>query len=182
MRYGAVAEQNVWDAATGALLAELPSDGHDFFSIVFSHDGRWLATSGGSDVQVYDVDTWKLARKITGQRRLSWDPTGPRLLTGSAGGDVALWTMPSGERLRHLREIGEPINRVAFSPDGALVIAASDDGAEQVWDARTGVLRSQGNFLHGKIWSVEFDHSSTRLVAAGASGSVAVSDANAAPA
>ena len=49
-----------------------------------------------------------------------------------------------------------------------LVVAASDDGAEQVWDATSGKLRSQGNYLHSKILSVEFDRTSTLVVAAGA--------------
>ncbi len=168
---------HVWDTATGAVLAELRNDAMGFFSIAFSADGRWLATSGGSDVRVFDVRTWAQVRTLAGQRRLSWDPTGPRLLTGSVEGDVSIWTIPSGSRLRHLRELGEAVNRVAFSPNGELVVAASDDGAEQVWDATSGKLRSQGNYLHGKIFSIEFDRTSTLVVAAGASGSVAVADA-----
>jgi WD40 repeat protein/serine/threonine protein kinase len=168
---------HVWDTATGALLAELRNDATGFFSIAFSADGRWLATSGGNDVRVFDARSWKQALALTGQHRLSWDPTGPRLLTGSAEGDVSIWAIPSGSRLRHLREIGAPVNRVAFSPNGELVAAASDDGAEQIWEATSGKLRSQGNYLHGKIFSVEFDRTSTLVVAAGASGSVAVLDA-----
>jgi WD40 repeat protein/serine/threonine protein kinase len=167
---------HVWDTATGSLLAELRNDASDFFSLAFSADGRWLATGGGNDVRVFDVRTWAQVLTLDGQRRLSWDPTGPRLLTGSADGDVAIWAIPSGSRLRHLREIGEPVNRVAFSPNGELVVAASEDGAEQVWDATSGKLRSQANYLHGKILSVEFDRTSTLVVAAGASGAVAVAD------
>jgi WD40 repeat protein len=168
---------HVWDTATGALLAELRNDGLDLFSLAFSADGRWLATSGGNDVRVFDVRTWARVRTLAGQRRLSWDPTGPRLLTGSAEGDVSIWAIPSGSRLRHLREIGEPVNRVAFSPNGKLVVAASQDGAQQVWDAMAGKLRNQANYLHSKILSIEFDRTSTLVVAAGTSGSVAVADA-----
>jgi WD40 repeat protein len=64
-----------------------------------------------------------------------------------------------------------------FSPDGRFAVAASRDGAEQIWDAASGKLRSQGNYLRGKILSVEFDPTSTLVVAAGASGAVAVTDA-----
>ncbi|HEU4735000.1 MAG TPA: protein kinase [Kofleriaceae bacterium] len=168
---------HVWDATSGALLAELPNEGLDLFSIAFSADGRLLATSGGGDVRVFDARTWARVRVLAGQRRLSWDPTGPRLLTGSGDGDVSIWAIPSGARVRHLREVGEPVNRVAFSPNGELVVAAGEDGAVQIWDARTGKLRSQGNYLRSKILSVEFDRTSRLVVAAGASGSVAVADA-----
>jgi WD40 repeat protein/serine/threonine protein kinase len=173
---GAIA--HVWKVGTGAALAELRNDPMEFPSIAFSADGAWLATSGGNDVRVYDTTAWQQVLMIPGPRidALSWAPAGPRLLTGSAEGDVSIWAVPSGKRLHHLRDVGEPIDAVAFSPDGELVVAASRYGAEQVWNATSGKLRSHGNYLHGKIVNIEFDPTSTLLVAAGASGAVAVSD------
>jgi len=56
---------------------------------------------------------------------LSWDPSGPRLLTGSLEGEVSVWGIPGGQRIRRLREAGKPIDAVAFSPNGRLVVAAS---------------------------------------------------------
>jgi WD40 repeat protein len=170
---------HAWDAGTGAPLAEFRNDGSGFSSLALSSDGRWLATSGGNDVRVFNTQTWVQVLTIPGPRidGLSWDPNGPRLLTGSAEGDASIWEIPSGERVHHLREVGEPVDAVAFSPDGQLVVAASRDGAEQVWDATSGKLRSQGNYLHGKILSVEFDRTSRFMVAAGSSGSVAIADA-----
>jgi WD40 repeat protein/serine/threonine protein kinase len=167
---------HVWDSVTSAPLAQLRNDGSGFPSIAFSADGHWLATSGGDDVRVFDVSTWTQVRTLTG-RRLSWDPTQARLLTGSAEGDVSIWAIPSGSRLRHLREFGGQVNQVAFSPNGELVVAASEDGAEQIWDATSGKLRSQGSYIHGKIRSIEFDRTSTLVVMASANGSVAVADA-----
>jgi len=52
-------------------------------------------------------------------------------------------------------------------------VTARRDGAEQVWNAASGKLQSQGNYLRGKIESIEsieFDRISTLVVAAGASG------------
>jgi WD40 repeat protein len=174
---GAVA--HVWDAGTGALLAELRNDASAFPSLAFSADGRWLAASGGDDVRVFDVQTWAQALTIAGPRihSLSFDPTGPRLATGSTGGDAAIWAIPSGERIRHLREIGEPVDAVAFSPSGELVAVAGRDGAAQVFSATAGTLQSQLNARHSKILSIEFDQSSKLVLAAGADGAVVVIDA-----
>jgi len=103
---------HVWSASTGTPLAELRNEALGMSSLAFSSEGRWLATTGGNDVRVFDTRTWALATTIPGPRidALSRDPSGPRLLTGSAEGD-------------------------AFSPDGRLAAAASRDGAEQLWDA-----------------------------------------------
>jgi WD40 repeat protein/serine/threonine protein kinase len=165
---------NVWDATTGGLLAELRSAGMEYFGLAFSADGRWLAAVGGDNVRVYDVRTWSPVNTFAGHR-LSWDPTGPRLVTGGDGG-VSLWAIPSGERLHHLRDLGAPVSRVAVSPNGHLIVAGTEDGAELVWTA-AGKLQSQGNYLHGQIYSVEFDPTSTLVVAASSSGSVVISDA-----
>jgi len=169
----------VWNARTAAQVADLPNDGSEYSSMEFSADGRWLATNGGDDARVFDTSTWVRALTIAGPniRTLSFDPTGPRLATGTFGGDAAIWAIPSGERIRHLRELGEPIDRVAFAPNGKLLVTASRDGAEQVWNTGSGALQSQFNHLRVKILSIEFDLASKLVVSAGTSGTVVVSDA-----
>jgi WD40 repeat protein len=173
------AATNVWDAASGAPLAELRSDAWGFPSIAFSATGRWLATSGGDDVRVFDTGTWSQALTIAGPhiRTLSFDPTGPRLATGSARGDASIWEIPSRTRIHHLREIGDPVNAIAFSPDGRLVAVGGGRGAVQVFRATTGAFQSQLHAMPGKILAVEFDPASRLVVAAGDRGEVVVADA-----
>jgi WD40 repeat protein/serine/threonine protein kinase len=174
---GAVA--NVWDAASGTVLAELRNDASGVPALAFSADGRWLASSGGDDVRVFDVSTWSETLAIAGPhiRTLSFDPTGPRLGTGSAGGDASIWDIPSGARTRHLREVGDPVNAIAFSPDGQLVAAGGGSGVVQVFRATTGAFQSQFNATPGKILTVEFDLASKLVVAASDRGAVVVADA-----
>jgi WD40 repeat protein len=169
----------VWDAATGAVLAELANDGSERPSIAFSADGRWLATGGGNDVRVFGTESWRQVLAIPGPkiRAIAWDPAGPHLLTGSGAGDASIWAIVGGARVHHLREIGEAVDAVAFSPDGRLVTAASRDGAEEVFDPSSGCLISRGNYLHSKILSIEFDPASRLLVASGERGTTIVIDA-----
>jgi WD40 repeat protein/serine/threonine protein kinase len=169
---------HVWDAGTGAPLAELRNDASAFPAMAFSGDSRWLATSGGDKVLVFDTATWAEVTTIARPsiRTLSFDPTSPRLATGSTAGDASIWSIPSGKRLQHLREIGEPVDQVAFSPNGKLVVTASRDGTEQIWLTASGALQSQGNYLRSKIRSVEFDAQSKLVVAAGSNGAVAIAD------
>jgi WD40 repeat protein/serine/threonine protein kinase len=174
---GAVVD--VWDTTSGALLTELRNSESRFPQIAFSPTGRWLATSSGNDVQVFDTGTWSHVLTIAGPRilALSFDPNGPRLATGSATGDASIWEIPSGTRTRHLREVGEPVNAIAFSPDGQLVATGGGDGAEQIWQATSGTLQSQLNAVRSKILTIEFDPTSQFVVAAGSGGTVVVADA-----
>jgi len=170
---------DVWDAATGAPIAEIRNDALEFPAIAFSSDSHWLATTGGKDVRVFDTRTRRHAVTIRGLgiQGLAFDPTGPRLLTAATTGDVSIWAIPSGARIRHLRDVGEPVDAVAFSPDGQLVVAASRDGAEYVWQTGSWELRSQFNPRHSKILAVEFDRTSKLVLAAGTDGTVVVADA-----
>jgi WD40 repeat protein/serine/threonine protein kinase len=168
---------DVWDVATGALLTSVHHLAAEISSLVFSGDGAWLATSGGNDAYVLDTHTWSQALRIEGPvRSLSFDPHGPRLAVGTAGGDSAIWDIPSGHRVHHLRESGESVDCIAWSPNGQLVATASSDGTEQVFSAASGALRGQGNYLHGRIRSIEFDRTSKLVLAAGANGMAVVAD------
>ncbi|HEX8110954.1 MAG TPA: protein kinase [Kofleriaceae bacterium] len=170
---------DVWDASSGTLVAELPNDGWEYPLIAFTGDGRWLATGGGSDVRVFDTRTWARVMTVAGPRirSMAIDPTAPRLITGSFDGDAAIWAIPSGERVYHLRELGDPVDAVAFAPGGATVATATRDGMIQVWDASSGKLRSTNHQLRTKILSLEFDRTSALVVAGGSSGKVLVEDA-----
>jgi WD40 repeat protein/serine/threonine protein kinase len=169
----------VWDAVRGTPIAHLASDASKFPGLTFSADGRWLATTGGNDVYVFDTRTWQRALTIRGLRvrSLAFDPTAPRLVTGGTTGDVAIWDVPNRTRLRHLRELGEPVDAVAFSPDGQLIAAACRDGSAQVWRASSGALQSQFQARHSKIVMVEFDPASRLVLAAGGDGAAVVADA-----
>jgi len=116
------------------------------------------AMSTGNDAQVLDAKTWTVVHNVSGLgiHSLSWDPTGPHLVTGSA--EV---THRSGQS-RVANEFAiSAIRRggrcSAFSPDGRLVVVGSRDGTVQVWDAMSATLRSQSNHLRSDVLSVEFD-------------------------
>jgi serine/threonine protein kinase/WD40 repeat protein len=170
------AAAHVWDVVTGAQIAELPNDASGFPGLTFSSDGRWLAATGGKEVHVFDTSTWAQVCSIPRVRRLAFDPTGARLVTGSIDGDASIWEIPSGTRIRRLREFGEAVDAVAVSPDGRLVVAASRDGAVQIWHAGSGELQSQFNPRHSRILAVEFDRTSKLTLAAGSDGTVVVAD------
>jgi len=78
---------------------------------------------------------------------LSFSPDGRLLATysGMFSGQVKLWDVATGHELRTLAAdtggadfVGGGVRSVAFSRDGRLVAAGSDDGSTKVWDVATG--------------------------------------------
>jgi len=171
---------HVWDGEKGTLLAklgELADDASEKAALAFSPDGRWLVASGGDDVRIFDTMTWRRVGAIPGPRvrSLTFDPTGSRLAVGTYDGVASIWEIPSGVRVRRLRDGGASVDAITFSRDGALVETASRDGTEQVWDVASGGLRTQFNAHHDKIYAVEFSRNGDRVLSAGADGAVVIS-------
>ncbi|MEO7735103.1 MAG: protein kinase [Kofleriaceae bacterium] len=168
----------VWHLETGELVAELSNEAAGNSSLAFSPDARWLATTGGNEVQLFDTHTWKAARTlpVLSVRSIAFDSTSNRLATGTVLGDVSIWAIPDGARVGHLLEIGNPIDHVVFSPDDKLIAAASRDGSELIWQTSTGQLQSRLSNHRLRIWSTEFDRTSKRIVSASTDRTVVVSD------
>ena len=168
---------HVWDAETGTLRAELKTDAPKAALLAISADGRWIAASGGDEVRVFDTSTWEQAATVRAPRvrSFSFDPTAPRLVVGTYDGSASIWEIPSGARLRCLRNGGASVDAVAFSLDGVLVATASRDGLEQVWEATSGSERTEFNPHHDKVYAIEFSRGHDLIVSAGGDDAVVVS-------
>lgn len=70
-----------------------------------------------------------------------WSRDGKYLVSGGADGTVIFWNASTGERVRQVSQVsnGLGVEGVDFSPDGALVAAAADDGMVRVLNAASGV-------------------------------------------
>ncbi len=133
----------VWDTATGKLIAMFP--GHSFSytnAPAVSPDGRLLAVPG-NPARVYDLKTQKELFAVSqGARTVAFSPDGALLAT--AGNDAAgVWDVATGDLLflaGHVRGA----DAVAWSPDSRLLATGGPDGRFRVWDAETGA----------ELWSV----------------------------
>jgi serine/threonine-protein kinase len=169
---------HVWNLTTGEPLAEVRNVRNYFPSVAFSGDRRWLVSTGGQDVQIIDTRAWRQSRVVRSAdvRGLAASPISAQLLFGTASGEVAIFDLATGERVRHLRESGESVDAVAWSTDEHLVAAASREGTVEIWNTATGRRVSRFQARQAKIRALEFDPTAQLLLVAGTDGAVVIAD------
>jgi WD40 repeat protein len=137
----------LWELPSGRLERELHGHESAVAQVVYSPDGRHLATAGYLDetARLWDVPSGKQLRVFAGARPLlglAFTPDGRRL--AAIGPDaVQMWDPETGHEAITLRPpIGKRPDdlafnaRLAFSPDGHYLVTTHWDRSLCVWDAR----------------------------------------------
>jgi WD40 repeat protein len=142
----ALGSGRVLGARSGQKLGELPL-GRDTTRPTFSPDGKQLATLGGDGlVRLWDTSTLKqlaaVASPIGQVDGLVFTANDRAVAWGVRAGDVALWEVPSGNRLTP--DVGHTsrVTSVAFTPDGKTIWSGSGDRQLIAWNPSTAGITS----------------------------------------
>ena len=143
-----------WETATGREVTNhlAHSDGSDRPALVFSSDGRMLATAGISDSE---VKLWNLEQGVTlaepsllkfAVGPVAISPDSKKLAAILRSGRAVIVDLQTRQVERDI-SLGDPVTHHAaeFSPDGTLLVVAGDSGVAQIWNVKTGQL-------HAKLW------------------------------
>jgi WD40 repeat protein/serine/threonine protein kinase len=134
---------NIWAAAGGPEILTLQGHRGPVSRVVFSPDGKRLASCGeDGTVVIRDPTTGQEIRTFrvpaAPVRSVVFSADGQRLATASGDKTVTVWDAESSREVWTLRGPGDVIWGVAFSPDGQWLAAADALGTLQLWDATTG--------------------------------------------
>ena len=115
---------------------------HDrsIFRMVFSADGRYLATSSAMvSLQVTDVDKRQRVSLISGTQsafnQIAFSPDGTQLAGAHDDGVLKVYDPLTGRVLSSLRGHTSSVFGVVYSPDGHTIISGGGDGTLRRWDA-----------------------------------------------
>jgi WD40 repeat protein len=160
----------VWDSASGRQLFSFPGDGLlGGHAVAFSPDGRRLAGDTGQLIRIWDLSTGKEVASIpregyTGIVHLAFRPDGEQLaLTHPDKRLIRLWDPAKGREVMTLRGHTHFIQDLAFSPEGALLASAGEDGTVKVQDVTAHPVHLTTNQTAVIVDSVAFSPDGARL-------------------
>ena len=123
-----------WDLATNKEAFSYTSG---VSGLVYSPDGKRLASTYGSGIKLWEADTGREARIMTGiggdASCVAWGRDGKRLATGHKDGAVKVWDAERGGELFTIQGHVQPVQYVAFDAADRRLISASTDGVK-VWE------------------------------------------------
>ncbi len=145
----------VWDPGTGKRLASCPGHTKRAWAVVFSPDGKLLASAGSDNAYSGDLGLWD---SVTGKevlrvedkvlrvepRCIAFTPDGKTLAVGGRG-EICLWDVAGAKPLEPISEdAGAYIVRMGFSPNGQTLAVATDSGRTRLWDVARRKERAPG--------------------------------------
>lgn len=167
----------LWFAETGKEAALL--EGHTGFirEIRFFPDDREVATCGlDGTVRIWESATGReVARFMVGSRvdGLDISADGTLLASGSAGGQLSLWSPGQKQKIADLSKSGPAIHALALSRNGKLLASGDADGMVRIWnvpdqklelemplagsDDRPGVPQAIASVAAGRMAVVGYD-------------------------
>ncbi len=124
-----------WAEPTSSPIASIKSES----PLVFSPDGRYLATADYSQPLVFDLESggaraeYQPAKHESSITSMTYSPDGQLLLTASREGFGQLWEQAPG-RWRYLVDLNNPLVAAGFARNGRRAVTCSRSGNLAFWD------------------------------------------------
>ncbi len=133
----------IWDANTAEESRMLIGHTGWVLDVVFSPDGRQLATTSfDGTAKVWSITPGQETVAVSGQgigfAHVAFSPDGTEFATDGVDGSATIWDANTGASKQTYLEHTGRVFAIAFSAKGKLFATAGVDGTINIWDTSTG--------------------------------------------
>lgn len=164
----------VWDLRTWKKTLELKSPGKTNNTVVYSPDGKQLASGDIIQAFIHLFDTangrrlktlvWPDGRAMD----LMFSPNGEKLASAHDDGAVMLWDAATGRQLRSWSGHSSVVRSLDFSPDGRVLATGGNDGIAKMWDLFSAhEIRTLKGHTENEMHNVAFGPEGWQLITGG---------------
>jgi len=133
LKVEAIGQVLFWDTTTGQQLGAIKGHGKGVTAVVFSRDGKLLASSSTDNtIKIWDVASKRELRTLVGHtaniESMDFSPDGRLLASASDEGSTFLWDTNTGEHLLTLVSLDDGGEWMVVTPEGLF------DGTPASWN------------------------------------------------
>ena len=165
----------VHDPTTGEKIHSLKGHASNVMAIAFNADGsRIISGSADGTVKVWDVKKGTCNLGVEPQehcRALAYSADGSKFAVLS-GGAITIWDSQTRQKLSELRETGERLACIEFSPEGKRIVTGGSNRLVKIWSVETGSLVRTLRGHEDTVIGVSFSPDG-KLIASGSSDNTA---------
>ncbi len=142
------------------------------YSVAFSPDGKYLASSGaGNTLKIWRLEDGACVKTLTGHKSfvnsVAFSPDGKRLASASEDATVKIWDVASGACINTLKGHKDFVLSAVFFPDGKRLASVSADGTLKLWRADSDTPYKTLKGHSGYVYSVAVSPDGKQLASAG---------------
>ena len=129
----------LWNPDTGENIRTLHGHTGSVGFIVFSRDGRYIASAGRytGNVRIWDVETGENIQTLEGHGKYAYaagfSADGKHVVTGSDDDILRIWNVNTGAQEQAIDGSEKSIATFAYSPDRKEISVAHNDGDIKIW-------------------------------------------------
>ncbi len=133
----------LWNSQNGQLIQTYKEHSGTVFSIDFSPDGRFFASSGADkQIIIHDLHAGTIRSKWQNPGAviysLSYSPDGQYIAVAGADEIIHLWDVKSNKIIKSFKGSSSIIIDLAFSPNGHYLFSSGADQMTQIWEVASG--------------------------------------------
>ncbi|MDD4031956.1 MAG: PLDc N-terminal domain-containing protein [Bacteroidales bacterium] len=140
----------IWSTESGKELKTFRGHTEGIIDAAFSPDGKTIiSVSVSESPKMWDINTGYEIKsfEVNSATSVAFSPNGQYVVFGEVG-NIELWGLPEGKKLKSFGKANTLYNDVTFSPDGTGIVTTSDDNALKFWEIPSGkAIASAGGLL-----------------------------------